>query len=471
MKKGVAWLLFGILIVSFVSVESKGLRNTLLGDDFVYFEMAKLMAEGKVPYRDFFNSHPILHAGVIYLFYLAFGYNMVLLTSIATVSEIAVALFLFLLVSERFGSKAAVVSVLLYLSTYLVPVMGVSVYGVNLALMWTMIGLYCLHKERPALAGMLYGLAGLTMLYSLPITFAVGTYLLVKKRTDSLRFFLGFLAVFGTANLALAFIPGYLEQVFFYHMKKLPVEGVSIEFLLTTIRQNGVLFASPFLWLLFLTRQKLRENSLFLWIIVVYMGFIFSLPIFFDYYLMMIFPYLALLGGAGTVEFAEQLGKRIRLKHASFILLVVLLGLFVWYSKESYYILWKYDFLDIRIEPFVDYINTHSDSQAPIFGDVLFASTLSLETGRPIYHNWADTNAFIFSSGIQDIGKLVAEMKEDPPSFVVARPEMELGAIPEFADFLLEQCRIGLVVDDQFYGEIFLFECDDENTYKEGAIH
>jgi len=37
---------------------------------------------------------------------------------------------------------------------------------------------------------------------------------------------------------------------------------------------------------------------------------------------------------------------------------------------------------------------------------------------------------------------------------------MELGAIPEFADFLLEQCRIGLVVDDQFYGEIFLFECD-----------
>ena len=445
MKKWVAWFLFWILIVGFVAVESKGLRNTLLGDDFVYFEMAKLMAEGKVPYRDFFNSHPILHAGMIYLFYLAFGYNMILLTSIATLSEIVVALFLFLLVSEKFSRKAAVVSVLLYLSTYLVLIMGVSVYGVNLTLMWTMIGLYCLHRERPALAGMLYGLAGLTMLYSLPITFAVGTYLLLKRRKDCLYFFLGFLMVFGTANLALAFIPGYLEQVIFYHMKKLPVEGVSIGFLLTTIRQNGVLFVSPLLWFLFPKRQKLREGSLFLWIIFVYMGFIFSLPIYFDYYLL--------------IEVAEQLGKRIRVRHASFIVLVVLLGLFAGYSKESYYILWNYDFLDIKIEPFVDYINSHSNSQDTIFGDVFFASTLSLETGRPIYHDLADTNLFLFSSGIRNIGQLVAEMKEDPPSFFVVRQNKEIGAIPEFADFLLQQCHIGLVVKDQFYGEIFLFEC------------
>ena len=48
------YLLVAVIFIAFIGIVSKGLAVAQPGDENVYYYMGKLVAEGSVPYRDFF---------------------------------------------------------------------------------------------------------------------------------------------------------------------------------------------------------------------------------------------------------------------------------------------------------------------------------------------------------------------------------------------------------------------------------
>ena len=68
-----------IIIFLFIKFSTLSYQNS---DENTYFYMAKLMAEGKLPYRDFFFAHPPLQVAIYSLFLKVFGMHVFLLKSI-----------------------------------------------------------------------------------------------------------------------------------------------------------------------------------------------------------------------------------------------------------------------------------------------------------------------------------------------------------------------------------------------------
>ena len=77
------WPLFLIIAAGFLWAKAFGIHYTPDGDENTYYYMAKLMAEGKLFYRDFFFAHPPLQLILLSLVYLFFGFNFILLKATA----------------------------------------------------------------------------------------------------------------------------------------------------------------------------------------------------------------------------------------------------------------------------------------------------------------------------------------------------------------------------------------------------
>ena len=62
-------MIFWIILSLFIFSQLRGLTNIDPGDEFAYFYFGKLISEGKVPHKDFFNSHPPLHIFILSAIY------------------------------------------------------------------------------------------------------------------------------------------------------------------------------------------------------------------------------------------------------------------------------------------------------------------------------------------------------------------------------------------------------------------
>ena len=108
-KKGVlVWFLFAVIVTIFLLVESTHF-NYAVSDENIYYLMGKEAAEGRMPYRDFFFSHPPLQVFLFAAIIKVFGFNFLLLKSTSAVATVISAFFVFKLVKEKFGEKIKIV--------------------------------------------------------------------------------------------------------------------------------------------------------------------------------------------------------------------------------------------------------------------------------------------------------------------------------------------------------------------------
>ncbi len=331
-----AWGGLLLLVAWFLALKSFCI-HWQVGDENIYYYMAwSVVDHGALPYRDFFFAHPPLHLlpGVIAFAWLGFGPLTARCLPIG--ATVVGATFLFLLAKRHLGRLAAVAAVALYLNSF--EVLGDSTHwtGINLAVMWLVMGLWALFRQRPATAGMMLALGVATSDSVLPGALMSGLLALLESRKSAVRYALGFAVPWLAVQAGCLLLGGrnYWDSVYRFHFIKPAMAGGSFEVFAEAVTNNFAMVVGSVVGLVFVALdepaaeaagnsgnaaglwESLRAKLLHdgprglartgaLWAFG-YGVFIATLPAVFSFYMLPIFPGLALVAGFGVERFVHH---------------------------------------------------------------------------------------------------------------------------------------------------------------------
>jgi len=447
--------LFIFMIISVLMV-IKGLITAQPGDENVYYYMGKLISEGKVPYRDFFFAHPPLHIYLIALVYKIFGFNIIALKSIPLISTLITAFFIFKIAKRKFGNFEAVISSLLFLFSYSVMFNSVFSFGINLATMFLVIGVYLLlNKNNYILSGIFFGLAGITRLLSvIPISVFLIAALSSNKK-NSLKLLAGFFIIFLLVNgIFILFLGGdYLAQVYKFHFLKDPDTKENFKEYTDIVKLNWILFLSAFS---FIFVKEKKPAGMFAVVSIVYLILLMALKRIFGFYFIIVIPFLALLGGYSLVNTF----RRFKLsKKAVIAISLALLSIFAWNLAADVLFLEKVGFPGFeRGNDMINFVNLNSNKETLLFGDESVVPLLALLTNKKIALDFVDTNNQVFISGIGDLARLLSDLKGKDVLFII-RSKQGISYFKEVREFLDKNCEFLSQFHDKIEGDYLIYRC------------
>ncbi|MBI3035219.1 glycosyltransferase family 39 protein [Candidatus Woesearchaeota archaeon] len=419
--------------------------------------MGKLISEGKTPYKDFFYAHPPLHIYLIALFYWIFGFNIMILKSIPLISTLVSSFFIFKITKEKFGNAEALMASLLFLFSYSVMFNSVFSFGIEVAAMFLVIGLHFLYnKGNYALSGLFFGLAGATRLLSLIPIFIIFVFALLSGKKSFLRLSSAFLIIFLLANgiFALFFGSGYFEPVYKYHLIKGFGGRENFREYIDIVKLNWILFSSAIL--AFFVKDKKPINMLVI-VSLAYLAFLMALKKIFGFYFLIIFPFLAIIGGSGIIGIFKM--PNIPKKFLALISITMAVA-FGWNLASDVLFLEKIGFTGFeRGMDLTALVMFNSDKSTMLFGDESIAPLLALLTNRRIALDFVDTNAQVFASGIRDLSVVLADLKGKDMLFI-ARSAQGIYYFGEVRGFLDRNCNFLGQFHDKIEGNYIVYKCD-----------
>ncbi len=453
-KDKIAYALLLVFIAAFVAVVIKGLKTPQPGDENVYFYMAKLINEGKLPYRDFFYAHPPLDLYITSSVYKIFGLNILFLKLVPLVSTLITAFVVFKTAKEKFGRNEAVISSMIFLFSYSVLFNSVFSLGVATSTMFLIIGFYFVYvKKSYYFGGLFLGLAASARLLALAPVFIVLLFDLLSGKKSFLKLASAFLVIFFLFNGIFIFVSGsaYINSVYKYHfLKNAGLEQNFSEYF-DVVKLNLVLFLSAFL--VILARNK-KNVSLPLAVSITYLLFLFSIKRLFGFYFLIVLPFLAIIGGYSL----SDLYKRDMKKKYKIMLLSVFSLFFLWNLTSDIIFLQKIGFAGFeRGEDLVEFVLANSNQETKLFGDSSIAPLLALMTGKDIALDFADTNDQVFSSGIVDANDLLQKLKSEEILFILR--DKGLSSVNEIREFVSKNCEFLASFKDELEGNYIFYRC------------
>ena len=445
-----------IIAIIFLLIVHKGLASVQPGDENVYYYMAKLIGEGKVPYKDFFYAHPPLQIYILALVYGIAGFNVLLLKMVPLISALITAYFIFKISQAKFGYHEGVLALILFLFSYGVMFNSVFSFGIMTATMFLVIGFYFSSvKDNYIIAGIFFGLAGLTRLLALiPIAVFLAAALL-SNRKSFIKLLSSFLAVFLFVNLLIIAVAGsqYIDSVYRYHFLKAPSIGSNFSEYFDILKLNWILFASAALLIFAKERKKV---VIFALMAVVYLAAILLLKRLFGFYFIAAFPFLAIVGGYSLANVYRNVhfGKKLKVLFAIAFALI-----FIWNLTSDTTFLWKVGYIGFdRGNDIVGFVSSNSAPHSMIFGDDSAAPLVALMTGRSIAHEVVDTNNQVFASGLVNLKSTLDRIKDENVLFI-ARSNQGISAFPEVTEFLNNDCQFLSQFHDKNEGDYLVYRC------------
>lgn len=203
------------IVTNWVLLRTIGLHPSR-SDDSIYFYLATRMAEGAVPYRDFFFAHPPLHLVVPAALFKVTGFSLVLARALPAALQTLAAVLLYVTV-RPYSRALGVVTLALHLNAYRVLMGATDLTGANLICVALAAALWASSRERAGLAGLFAALSLGVGLYS-----AAGVLALALAQSQHRCFWLGFAG--GLAAWALpAWLvggQGFIDGVVGYHLAR-----------------------------------------------------------------------------------------------------------------------------------------------------------------------------------------------------------------------------------------------------------
>tara|TARA_Y100000310_G_scaffold151938_1_gene151536 strand:+ start:15784 stop:17187 length:1404 start_codon:yes stop_codon:yes gene_type:complete len=458
-----AYWIFVLIIIVYMIVKVSHI-NYSYSDENTYFYMGKLVSEGVMPYRDFFFSHPPLQAYLFALLFKVFGFNFILLKMIPLVCTMVSGFFVYKIVWWKIGIREGVVALILFLFSY--DSMRFSSYavGVNLTTMFAVIGIYFLLSKRYVLSGVFQGVAGVTGLYSLVLPLVVLVVLFLKNKKNFLRFLIGFGVVFFVTNLFFMVVAGseYVSSVYGYHLSKPSEESNKFMVLGRLVRVNILLFGAFFAYVLRKAFFRYKKFNVLFMIVLMYIFFLVSLQSIFGFYSMIVFPFLAVLGGSSL----GWLGKK---NKALLVVVILLMGFSIGWSVNRYV---EYDFQDFKnADEVADFIKENSEESDTIYGDDSVTTLLALLSDRRITADFADSNNFVFRSGMIDLRETIETLKRESVKFIIVyklKTPTHTGRfgpalIEGFYEFAVDECKAAKVFKEEWHSYekiVEIYECE-----------
>jgi hypothetical protein len=246
---------FGLLAMFFLVLKSYSLHWEV-GDENIYLYMAwATLDHGALPYRDYFFAHPPLHLLPGLPVFGLLGFSPVTARLIPVGASLVSAVFVFLIGHRRFGRLGALAAVFGLLTAFSLLRASSHWTGINLAVMWSTVGLYFLFTRRAGWAGAMFALGVCTGNYVLPGAVMAGLLALLDSRRAGLRFLGGFIIPWAGVQVAGLALGGgqYIDGVYRYHFLKPDKPGVARDMFFRVSTDNfllhlGVLLAPLLAW-------------------------------------------------------------------------------------------------------------------------------------------------------------------------------------------------------------------------------
>lgn len=215
------WGSLFVVFALFLLLKTHGMRASVT-DENLYFYGADLWARGVWPYRDFFFAHPPLHLLIPALLFKVFGFSLLLGKTIPVAATVVSAACVVRIGRRHFGKLAALLAVVAFLFATELLKASTNFTGINLSLMFFLLGLTFALEARFIGAGVWLGLAVCTGFYTIAGALAVVTLTVAHSRRAFVKTALPFVVVAGGINAVFAAIGGsnYVEGVYAYHGKK-----------------------------------------------------------------------------------------------------------------------------------------------------------------------------------------------------------------------------------------------------------
>ncbi len=217
------WGAAALLGSAFLVLELQAVGFTVT-DENIYYYQAMLLAQGKLPYRDFFFAHPPLHILIPAILFRVFGFHLLLAKAISITAGLGTGLMVLLTGRRIAGDLTALAAAALYLFSFAVLNAAINMTGMNLTVFFLMTGVYLLLSGRPGWGGLAAGAAMSTGFYSAAAAAALLAAALLRSPAFGARFALGLFGTWGGINLFFWAMSGsaFLDGVYRYHGKKLP---------------------------------------------------------------------------------------------------------------------------------------------------------------------------------------------------------------------------------------------------------
>jgi hypothetical protein len=212
----------GLVLVTYVLLKIHGMGPSET-DENIYFYMAYFLAErGCWPFVDYFFAHPPLHVLIPGFVFEVVGYSHTLAKQFSVWAGGVSALAVWAIARRHIGRLAAAVAMigLVFGAQWLKSTTLMT--GVNLTVMFMVVGFWLSLSGRMIWAGISFGLAASTGFYSAAAICAALALGFFDSVEDGSRQLGAFAAVFGTINLAFWFVAGdaFLDGVYVYHSLK-----------------------------------------------------------------------------------------------------------------------------------------------------------------------------------------------------------------------------------------------------------
>jgi len=443
---------FILILFFFLFLKIQGFRYAV-GDENIYFYMGKLVAEGKMPYGDFFYAHPPIQVFIFAMIFKIFGFNFLLLKSVSMMAITISSVLLYRLVRKNIGEKESILAVILFLFSYDLLRASTHPTGVNVTLMFMMISTYLFFSEKYVKSGLFLGLAGLSGLYSLILFPPFFIYLFLRDKKGVKSFVVSFILLYGIVNLILLSLYGdnYLTPVYEYHGLKPENPSHNVAVFSRVLEMNYQVFLTAIL-IIFFARKLNKELILNLSIAVLYVLFLVSLHKVYDFYFILVFPYLAVLGSYSLNGLSGRFNNRVYTV-ILFLLLISYIPTFERYGMHEERFFEKADEIG-------SYVRQNSAIDQTIFGDSGSAPLIALLSERDIALDCIDTNVMRFRSNVTNIDSALNQLgTEENFKFFIGREKMGVYSMNEAREYLGENCKLAMEFRDRHKGEFYVYDC------------
>src|SRR3989338_2124013 len=458
------WVAFALAAVVFLAIKIDA-AGYAASDENTYYKRGEFFVAGEVPYVDFFFAHPPLQAYMYAVVFKLFGFNLGILKFLSAAAAVIAAFFVFRLLNEK-SQIAAVTAILLFFFTHAILLFTSFPTGTEFVMMFSAAGFYYFHKKRSVVSGVLLGFGAITGLLALIPAAVMAGWLLIRGLGEFRKFMMGFLAVFATVNaLFLAITRGdYVTQTITYHLLK--PEGVLDKAAVITrvVTRNWLILAAS-ATAVFAKSKFRRQVAVPFFIIAACVAVFLFMKTFFDYYILNMLPFLAILAGQGISGIIETFRVRRVLAYGSVLAVMAVVGFL---NYGSFAANDAYDFENAR--EIANFVKENSDEGELVFGEDATAPLISLLSERGIALDFVDSNDLRFRTGMEDADIVINKLRGNLKFFLVRSLDFGegvklgygVGTLPEFDAFIKEDCAVAKKFETPWKGrvkEYYVYDC------------
>lgn len=413
-----------ILILLFSLIVRTFLLHPTFSDESFYFNVAKNIEEGKIPYKDFFLAHPPLQVYILALIFKLFGASFVVGKTLTLLVSSFCVLLLFLISEELFNEKTAFTTAVIFSTTPAFLAFSTIGHGMWETTLFLLFSLYLLTKEKLSLSAVVFSVT-IFFRYLAMVYLPFFLVFLCLKKLQWKKFLLSFIFSTSILSLIVLFIFGYdyVNQTLLYHVSSKVVE---VHVQKAQYWEIGYFFFFLSLISSFIAYRR-NDNLLLLFALTPLISDLLILSIFklVFYHYFLISLAICALGIGRTFSLSEDRFVKVSI--------LVILSLSIALNLET---------IDFYTNPhhakkyysLVEYIANKTSEEDKVFGEPVATNFVSFLTGRGISSDYLDS--YLQHLIFEGEEKVIQRIEGDKPRIFIEMEGYYLSN-PRFKDFVL----------------------------------